>query len=168
MVIQKTAQELKPVLMESKVKGVKTPYYQIEDKNQTIFVVSVGRNGVEFNKTEGFISNFPGVQTFQCLYGSGILLLQRNDQLGDAKEFKMMVLNPLKSFSVPAGWGMCLINTGNNFLVVLANIILDKKYQVTQPIIEKRGLAYYVIEKKGEIVFEQNPNYQVHPQISME
>jgi len=167
MVISKTSKDLKPVLMEPTGKGLKTPYYLIQDRGQVVFVVSPGRNGVEFNKTSGYFSDFPGMQTYISLYGSGILLMQRNDELGEAKEFKMVTLSPLKQVTVPVGWGMCLVNTGSSFLVVLRSA-LDEKYQNSKPIIEKKGLAYYVIEKKGEIVFEQNPNYQIHPQITTE
>lgn len=168
MVITKTFKNLRPVLMEHVKTGVKTPYYLIEEKDQVIFVVSPGLNGVEFNKILGYFSNFPGIQTYQCLHGSGILLMQRNDEFGEAKEFKMVTLSPLKQVSVPAGWGMCFVNTGSNLLVVLRSSFLEEKYQDSKPLIEKRGLAYYVVEKKGEIVFEQNPHYQIHPQITTE
>ena len=168
MVIAKGAADLKPVLMDPTGKKIKNPYYLIEEREQVVFVVSGGRNGTEFNKTEGYFSNFPGMQTYLCLYGSGILLMQRNDEFGEAKEFKMVLLNTLKQVNVPVGWGMCLVNTGNNLLVVLRNSVLDPKYQDSNPIIEKKGLAYYVLEKKGEIAFEPNPRYRVHPQITTE
>ncbi|MDP3947738.1 MAG: glucose-6-phosphate isomerase family protein [bacterium] len=167
MVISKDAADLKPVLMDPAGKRLKTPYYLIEEGGQVIFVVSSGRNGVEFNKTVGYFSTFPGMQSYLCLHGSGILLMQRNDELG-AKEFKMVILNSQKQVNVPAGWAVCLVNTGNNLLVVFRNSILDEKYQNSMPIIEKRGLAYYVVEKKGEIAFEQNPRYGIHPQITTE
>ncbi len=154
--------------MEPNAKRVKNPYYLIEEAGQVIFIISAGRNGVEFNKTTGYISTFPGIQTYLCLYGSGILLMQRNDEMGEAKEFKMVVLNPLKQVSVPVGWAMCLVNTGNKLLVVLRNSILGPKYEDSKPIIDKKGLAYYVVEKKGEITFEQNPSYRVRPQITTE
>ncbi len=168
MIITKTAKDLKPVLMEQDIKGLEIPCYEIVDKEQVIFVVSAGRNGAEFNKTLGYFSNFPGMQTYLCLNGSGILLMQRNDEQGDAKEFKVAILNSLKQVIVPFGWGVCLVNTGTGFLTVLRNSLLEGKDLVTEPIIEKKGFAYYVVEKKGEIAFESNPNYQIHPQITTE
>jgi len=167
MVIIKTAKDLRPVLMEHSKIQVKTPYYLITDKEQVIFVVSPGRNGAEFNKIIGYLSNFPGMQIYQCLYGSGILLMQRNDESGEAKEFKMVTFSFGKQVVVPVGWAMCLVNTGSGLLVVLRSV-LDEKFQNSKPIIEKKGLAYYVVEKKGEITFEQNPNYNIHPQITTE
>lgn len=154
--------------MERSKRGIKTPYYLITDQSQVIFAISPGRNGIEFNKTSGYLNNFPGIQTYQCLYGSGILLMQRIDERGEAKEFKMVRLTPHKQVNAPVGWIICLINTGNNFLIVLRNSILNENYKIPKSIVEKRGLVYYVIEKKGEIAFEPNPNYHMHPQITAE
>ncbi|MBU1032237.1 hypothetical protein KKE03_04955 [Patescibacteria group bacterium] len=168
MIIAKTNKDLKPVLMDKKSSVVKNPYYLIESPKQVIFVVTSGKNGVEFNKTEGYFCSYPGMQTYQCLYGSGILLMQRNDESDEAKEFKVVVLSSGKYAIVPAGWAMCLVNTGSSFLVVLRNSLLDEKFLDRKPIVEKKGLAYYVAEKKGEVVFEQNSTYLVHPQVAME
>lgn len=154
--------------MERVKKGVKTPYYLIADKDQVIFAVSPGRNGSEFNKTSGYFNNLPGIQIYHCLYGSGILLMQRNDELEEAKEFKMVRLSPHRQINAPAGWFVCLVNTGSNFLIVLRNSYLDEKYKIPKPILDKRGFAYYIVEKKGEITFEPNPYYHVHPQIAAE
>lgn len=167
MVIAKSAKDLKPVLMERNKVGVKTPYYLIEERGQVIFVVSSGLNGTEFNKTLGYVSNFPGIQTYLCLHGSGILLMQRNDEFGEAKEFKVVMLSPFKQVTVPVGWAICLVNTGSGLLVILRSS-LDDKFQDSKPIIKRRGFSFYVVEKKGEIVFEQNPNYHIHPQITTE
>lgn len=147
--------------------GVKEAYFIIEGDLQFIFVVSPGKNTTEFNKTIGYFGSFAGIQTYQCLYGNGLMLMQRND-FGGVKEFKVVSLNQGRQVLVPAGWGMCLVNTGNNFLVVLRSSFLDEKDQDTKPILEKQGLAYYVVEKKGEIAFEENPNYSFHPQITTE
>lgn len=168
MIVTKTYQDLKPVLMEPGKNKVSDPYYIIKADDQVIFVVSSGQNGSEFNKTEGFFSNYQGVQTYQCLYGQGVLLMQRNDDLGEAKEFKVVTLNAGRQISVPASWATCFVNIGKTFLVILGNIDIDSKDIETKPIVEKRGLAYYIVEKKGEVGFEQNPNYTVHPQITTE
>ncbi len=167
MVVQKKAEDLKPVLIKGVRAQVKYPYYLIEEQEQVIFVVTPGKNGSEFNKTLGYFSNFPGMQTYQCLYGSGILLMQRNDLIG-VKEFKVVTLSANRQVLVPAGWGMALVNTGNNFLIVYRNSLLAEKYQDEKPILKKGGLAYFVVEKKGEISFEENPNYSFHPQITTE
>lgn len=168
MVIAKTNKDLKQVLIEGAKAEIKFPYYLIKEDEQVIFVVTPGKNGPEYNKTLGYFSNFTGMQSYQCLYGQGIMVIQRNDEAGEAKEFKVITLNPGRQIIVPAGWGMCMVNTGTNFLVVVRNSLLDETFQDTTPVLEKRGFAYYVVEKKGEINFEQNLNYSVHPQISTE
>lgn len=81
MIIQRKAKDIKPVLMEQTAKGLENPYYEIIDDEETILVVSAGQNGEEFNKTIGYYSNFPGMQTYICLHGSGVLLMQRSDEL---------------------------------------------------------------------------------------
>ena len=166
MIVIKTAQDLKPVLMNKP--QIKEPYSMIVDSGQVIFVLLSGLNGEEFNKTEGYFSNFPGVQIYQCLYGQGVLVMQRNDEEGDAKEFKVVTLNPGRMVGIPAGWAMELINVGKTFLVVMGNLDIKSKDLDSKPIIQKRGLAYYIVEKKGEVGFEQNPNYNIHPQITTE
>lgn len=169
MIITKGIKEIKPVLMDSQAKPqVKEPYSIILEKDQAVFVVSPGLNGVEYNKTEGYISNYPGVQVYQCLYGQGILLMQRIDETGEAKEFKVVTLNAGRQVGIPAGWAMCLVNIGKTFLIVIGNVDMESDYPDSKPVLEKGGLAYFVIEKKGEISFEQNPNYKLHPQITTE
>lgn len=169
MIIIKRDKDIKPTLMDRKVKPViKHPYSIILEKDQAIFVVSAGENGIEYNKTEGYVSNYPGVQLYQCLYGQGVLLMQRNDLDGESKEFKVITLNPGRQVGVPAGWAMCLVNIGKTYLVVVGNVDFGSDYIDSKPMLEKGGLAYFVVEKKGEISFEQNPSYKLHPQITTE
>lgn len=168
MVITKSAKNLKAVLMDPHVKPIDNPYYLISEDSNLIYVLTPGLNGVEFNKTIGFIGNYPGITIYHCLWGQGLLILQRNDEEGEAKEFKVMSLSPGKQAGVPAGWASVLVNVGKNFLVVLESGSAEEKQDNIEPLIEKRGLAYYVVEKKGEISFEQNSAYKVHPQITTE
>lgn len=168
MVITKTLKDLKPVLMDSKAKGVKEPFYIIEGEEQVVFIVSPGVNGDEFNKTLGHFYRYQGVQVYSVSFGQGVLLMQRNDELGEAKEFKFVNLHPGRQVAVPTGWATCLVNTGKNFLMVIRNSVLSKKFMDEESIIKKHGFAYYVIDKKGDISLEKNPNYRVHPQITTE
>lgn len=168
MIINKSAKDLKPVLMRGANGGLKHPYSIITDDKQAVFVIFVGMNGEEFNKTEGFVSNYPNMQIFNCLFGQGVLLMQRNDINGEAKEFKVVSLREGKQVGIPAGWAVCLVNVGKNFLVVWANVDINSNLVDSKPIVEKKGFSYYVVEKKGEISFEQNPNYLTHPQITTE
>ena len=169
MIITKKDKDIKPVLMDPKARPIiKQPYSLIIEEGQVIFVVSSGQNGVEYNKTEGYFSSYPGVQVYQCLYGQGVMLMQRNDEVGEAKEFKVLTLNPGRQVGVGADWAISLVNIGKTFLVAVGNLDVNSKFIDSKAIIEKQGLAYYVVEKKGEIGFEQNPNYENHPQITAE
>ena len=169
MIVTKKSKDLMDVYMDPKARPlVKHPYSLITAENQVIFIIASGQNGIEYNKTEGYFSNFEGVSIYQCLYGQGILLMQRNDEVGEAKEFKVVTLNAGRQVGVPVGWAMCIVNIGKTFLVVVGNLDINSKYIDSKPVFEKQGLAYYVVEKKGEIGFKQNPNYENHPQITTE
>lgn len=152
--------------MQPKEAGVKEAYYLIEGDEQNITVVSPGKNGAEFNKTYGYFNSFPSVHMYHCLYGQGVLVMQRNDFEGEAKEFKVVTLNASRVVEVPAGWGVGLVNIGKSFLVVLDNTRDQAKFKNTEPIKVKKGFVYYVVEKKGEIGFDANINYPVRPQIT--
>ena len=168
MIIAKTHKDLKDVLMDPSASGIKDTYYVIPEGEQNITILSPGKNGAEFNKTHGHFHKGQTVETFICVLGQGLLIMQRNDELGEAKEFKVVSINSGKQVTVPAGFGHALINLGRNFLIVSDTGSLAPQANNYKEISEKRGFAYYVIEKKGDISFEPNPNYKVHPQITTE
>lgn len=168
MIITKTHKEIEDVLMAPKAKGVKEPYFVIREVGQNITIVSSGKNGDEYNKTYGHFHTYMGVEIYTCLYGQGLLIMQRNDEEGEAKEFKVVALHSGKQVEVPSGFGHALINISKSFLVVLDNAPDFVGSHNYEPVKGKIGFAYYVVEKKGEIAFEKNPNYRVHPQISTE
>lgn len=168
MIETRTHKDLEDVLMEPRVKGLKEPYFIIRGDGQNITILNTGLNGVEFNKTYGHFHQYLGVEIYHCLYGQGILLMQRNDEEGEAKEFKVVTFSTGKQVEIPSGFGHVLVNIGKEYLVVLDNAPNDPKAHDYTSVKGKRGFAYYIVEKKGEIAFELNPNYKIHPQISME
>lgn len=168
MITTVTKKEIEDILMDPKGSGVKEAYFIIQGEEQDILVLNPGKNGQEFNKTEGYFRKDNGVGIFHCLFGQGILLMQRNDEEGEAKEFKMVTLQFGKQVVIPAGSAYAVVNIGKGFLVGLDNSLVDPKNKDFHSIKEKKGLAYYIVEKKGEVAFEANPNYSVHPQIATE
>lgn len=168
MIISKTHKELEKFLMEPRASGIKETYFVIESEDQCIYVVNPGKNGVEFNKTEGYFREDDSVGIYQCLYGQGILIMQRNDESGEAKEFRVITLLAGRQFVIPASYGYALVNIGKGLLVILDNSPYNPKVQKQGALMEKRGFTYYIVEKKGEVAFEENPSYTVHPQISSE
>jgi len=165
MIISKTHKDLKDVLMEPKG-GAKEAYYLIKEDDQNITILSPGKAGMEFNKTHGYFHQLKQVELLVCLYGQGLLVMQRNDETGEAKEFKIVTLHPGKQVAIPIGFGHTIINIGRTFLVTLDNG--EDKSVDNKELKEKHGFAYYVVEKKGEVGFETNPFYKVHPQITSE
>lgn len=153
--------------MEPKEPGVKEPYFVIRGEGgQNITILTPGLNGREFNKTYGHFHNFQEVEIYHVVYGQGILIMQRNDESGEAKEFRMVSLRGGTTAEIPAGYGHTLINVGKTYLVVIDNSPIDPKAHNFESVKEKQGFAYYVIDKKGEIGFEPNLNYKLHPQIA--
>jgi oxalate decarboxylase/phosphoglucose isomerase-like protein (cupin superfamily) len=164
-----THKDIEPVLMDPKAPGgIRESYFIIEGEDQKILAVNPGKNGIEYNKTDGHFSNNLGVEIYNCLFGQGVLVMQRNDENGEAKEFKVITIQPGKQVIVPAGFGHSFVNIGKGYLVILDSSPKPTKKPDTETTKLKRGLAYYIVEKKGEIAFEHNPNYRVHPQISTE
>lgn len=168
MIVTRTHKELEDVLMEPKAKGVTDAYFVIRGDGQNVTIVPSGLNGVEYNKTHGHFHKYLGAEIYTCLYGQGLVLMQRNDEAGEPKEFRVISLHSGKQVEVPAGFGHTLVNISKEYLVVLDNAPNFQGSHDYEPVKDKKGLAYYVVEKKGEIAFEENPNYRVHPQISSE
>lgn len=167
MVKQFSHKDIEEVLMEPKAPGVKEPFFLIEgDNEESITVVASGKNGAEYNKSLGYFHTFPGIEVYHTLYGQGVMVMQRNDSEGEAKEVKVVGLRPGVSIEVPSGWGQQIINTGKSFLVVADNSTANAKHHSDQALKNRHGLCYYVIDKKGNISFEDNPSYKFHPQIS--
>lgn len=167
MINARSRVELKDVLMSPKEVGVKEPYFVIRGEGgQNITILTPGKNGEEYNKTYGHFHNFQGVEIYNVVYGQGVIIMQRNDENGEAKEFRIMGIRAGMSVEVPIGYGHCLVNVSKTYLVTIDNSPGDAKADNYQPVKEKHGFAYYIVDKKGEVGFDQNPNYHLHPQIS--
>lgn len=160
-------QEMKDVFMDPKAPGVKEPYFVISGEGgQNITIITPGTNGSEFNKTYGHYHTFQEVEIYHVVYGQGVLLMQRNDEEGEVKEVRIVGLRPGSTIEVPSGYGHTIANIGKNYLVVIDNSPATPKSKTSDLIKEKHGLVYYIVDKKGEVGFEPNPNYRLHPQIA--
>lgn len=168
MLIKFTRRQLKEVLAYPETEGVDEPYFILESPRtgENITLLYSGKNGLEFNKTHGFLHKFPGILIYRSLYGQGLLITQKNDEEGEPKEVRIVSLRPGVEIEVPAGYVHTLVNIGKNFLIVVDNVpdyTTDIDFDMVN---KKHGLAYYVVDKKGEIGFEKNPHYSFHPQIA--
>lgn len=162
-----TRVELKDVLMEPKAPGVKEPYFIIQgERGQNVTVISPGLNGREFNKTYGYSHKYQEAEIYQIAYGQGVLVMQRSDDEGEAKEFRVVSVRAGMTIEVPAGYGHSIVNISKTFLIVV-DTAPDRKQHDATLVKRKRGFAYYIVDKKGEVGFEPNPNYRIHPQVSL-
>ncbi len=168
MIYPVTQKELKSVLMDPESSEVKEPYLLINSgpDSENITIIEPGRNGIEFNKTIGFSHKFNGMLIYRCIYGKGVMVIQKSDEVGEAKEVQVRGLRSGVEMEIPAGYSHTISNTGRTILVMVDNGPKDQKWKDDTQIQTKRGLAYYVIDKKGEIAFEKNPTYSFHPQIT--
>lgn len=147
---------------------IKEPYFLITGENgQNITIVSPGKNGNEFNKTIGSFHQTAGIQAYHVVYGQGMLLMQRNDEAGEAKEIRVMSLKAGIGIEIPAGYGHCLVNVGKTYLVVIDVTPENQRLDIWEPSIQKHGFVYYLVDKKGDVAFEANLNYRLHPQITV-
>lgn len=165
-----TKEALKPVLMEPQAPGlIGEPYFCIEGgPGQNIIIITPGRNGNEFNKTIGGYHSYPGVHTYHVVFGTGLIVMQRNDEAGEPKEVRVSSIRGGMNVEIPAGYGHCLVNVGKNYLVVIEGSAAATANMDTGPVLKRHGLAYYLVDKKGDVAFEANLNYHLHPQISTE
>lgn len=168
MIIPFTQKDLKQVLMDPASSEIKDPYMTINygSDGENLTVITPGKNGSEFNKTIGFVHRYNGILIYKCIYGKGVIVIQKNDLTGEAKEVLVKGLRPGIEVEVPAGYMHTIYNTGRTILVMVDNGFKESTYKDSTPVIAKKGLAYYVIDKKGEVAFEKNSNYSFHPQIT--
>lgn len=167
MIQTRTRSEMRDVLLDPRAPGVKEPYFMIRGEGgQNITILTPGLNGGEFNKTYGHFHKYQGVEIYHVVYGQGVLLMQRNDENGEAKEFRVVMLRFGMTVEIPAGYGHALVNVGKTYLVAIDNSPNEKGIHDFETVKAKHGFAYYVIDKRGEVSFEPNPNYKIHPQIA--
>lgn len=147
----------------------KSPAYFVihsPETEENLTVLLSGKLGTEYNKTIGFMHKSPGVLIYRCIYGQGVVMIQKNDDDDIAKEVRVASIRPGVEVEIPFGYMHCIVNTGKKFLVVVDNGSMTEAEKDYKPIKQKHGFAYYIVEKKGEIGFERNPNYSYFPQIT--
>ena len=168
MVTAFNTNQLKEVLLDPKSSNSKQSYFTIasDGSEENLTVLEPGRIGNEFNKTLGFINRYPGALIYRCVYGHGIIIVQKNDFEGNAKEIRVLALRPGVEVEVPSGYGHALVNTGRSFLAVVDNVAKNDKFIDFDTVKNRKGLAYYIVDKKGDVGFEKNLHYSFHPQIT--
>lgn len=180
-VLERRLKEMKPVLAESAEIGgqgeniVHRLYRHIGDTQEItdsglkfdITVVMPTPFGKELPKTTGHyhmpLGYAHGVQSpdfYQLIFGSGIILAQREYETADGKATAAYVINAeeMKPILLPPGMGHLTINTGDGPLV-FANICVRWDHTDYPPYLSRKGGAFYARNIGSSVKFEQNQEY---------
>jgi len=175
----RTFSQIKQVLMSQKtsVKNFYFMYRNVAPKDSfakyglryDITVIPGNKIGSEEVKTAGHYHarvkgtalTFPEV--YQVIKGKAIYLLQKKTgrKISDVIVAKASAGDVVL---VPPNYGHITINPSKETLV-MANIVYGGFKSQYREIAEKRGGAYYAVEKNRKIVFIKNPNYKSAPKI---
>lgn len=157
----RSLKEMRPVLKDPNASGP-DPVYEVYTNlnnswvNQTI--IHYGLYGQEYPKTFGHHHSVSHPEIYQVFSGEGILLL------GSDEEFKLIKATTGDRLAIPPQYSHAWVNTGKTDLVLLDDWTTPHVASEYQPIAEKHGLAYYLVEENGQPKTVPNPRYQNHPE----
>ena len=173
MITTRTLEQLKPVLKDPTTAGLSEVYYVIRPvvarsfgKESNITIIPPARLESEFPKTFGHYHKRNEPEIYRFLYGSGLVLIQQRDSRGKVIKAQAISAKAGETVSVPEGFGHALVNTGDDLLIT-ADWESDEAGHDYADIKAKHGMAYYVLEKEGNVVFEKNTHYKEVPQIEV-
>jgi len=154
-------EDMREVLMDPKALGPEDVYVMIRGK-PNITVLVPGRIGQEFTKTYGHYHRDDRSETYRVLLGEGKMLIQNRD----ASDVRLLEMKAGGTVVVPQGYAHTMINTGNEPLVTADDAPTDAETSVNdyEPIREKKGFGYYIVEDKGGgVEAVPNSNYSGLP-----
>ncbi|MEX1061921.1 MAG: glucose-6-phosphate isomerase family protein [Patescibacteria group bacterium] len=122
--------------------------------------------GSEYPKTYGHFHNPPYAETYQVLVGKAGFLIQK-EAAGKVTDAQLQIVLPGVKFTVPAGYGHICLNLGDDYLITLDNHDPAHFENDYQPIKEKKGMAYYILDKGGKVEAVPNPAYGPVPPLKI-
>lgn len=132
-------------------------------------VISPGKLGNEYMKTLGHYHPFaPGgvftyPEVYQVVSGKAHFLMQRGGALnGEVTSFLIADFEEGDILLIPPFYAHATVNPGDDYLV-LANFIAKDFSSLYEPIVSRRGMAYYDVHHKGQSLFIPNDSYPSHP-----
>lgn len=154
---------------------IDTELFLKHDLRYDITVIDEGTINGERKKTSGHYHGYiPNQMTtypeiYEVLYGTAIYILQR---VGNFDQDQQPIIDDVRAVTVEAGqaiiippfYGHCSINGGDKPLV-FSNLAVISCPLLYQPISDKHGLSYYLIEKSGQLNFVKNNHYQSIPHL---
>lgn len=161
----RTREKMQEVLKDPASTGPDSAYYMMRG-NPNITTWEPGKYGEEFVKTYGHYHLHNEKETYNFLFGEGVGILQHRGQDGEVDEVRLVKVKQGDKVEVPEGWGHAFANTGNTYLIASDNAPADASHNQNDylPIKEKKGMAYYFLEKDGKLEVEPNPSYQNLPE----
>lgn len=174
---QKTNDQIKEVLMDPTGDSPAIHYYMIRGgiDQRNITVWEPGNVNGEYIKTYGHFHIGDIEETYEILFGEGVVLLQKPklDDNGNVipattLDFKAIKVKRGSSVEIPKGYGHVIVNTGKTFLVTADNtdVIFDEnaKSKFTghtdyESVKKMQGFAYYVIDNNGTPALKKNNKY---------
>src|SRR3989344_545966 len=137
--------------------GSAPAYWVVRDPGRNITIIPPDwLGGGEYPKTYGHLHEPPYQETYRVAAGKGGLLYQK--MVGnEVAEIHLKILNEGESFTIPADFtGHVLINLGDGNLVAIDDDNPANSRHVYEPVSQKKGFGYYLIEGVVEI---PNPNF---------
>lgn len=144
---------------------IKDAYYMIRRPGMNITVLPEYRLGKEYPKTYGHFHEPESEETYEVLLGEAAILIQKG--MDPVEETKLIKLKKGDSFTVPKGYAHSLINLGKGPVVTLDDYDPARFKNNYDPIRERRGFAYYLIEEDGKLKATPNPNYAKVPPLKL-
>lgn len=125
-------------------------------------VLVSGFLGREYTKTYGHYHKEDEKEIYKVLLGEAIFVLQDRTTSGEIDEVRLIRAKEGTVVEIPVGFAHATINIGPQ-AVLLLNWQSPSVENDYEPIKEKRGFAYYVVEKERKPLLVPNPNYKNLP-----
>ena len=161
--------------MDPQALGPAIHYYMIRGgtAKRNITIWETGTVGGEYIKTYGHYHLGNLDETYECIAGEGIALLQKmvvengatvSDRI---EEFRAVRIKAGDSVYMPPGYGHLVVNIGKQWLVTSDNSPVagpddsasmpgHADYEVVK---QMQGFAFYVVERDGVPALVKNPRY---------
>ena len=172
----RTKEFIQPLLYKDDDKSLNTIMYVCTTEInqgpwQNCTIISADRINREFIKTHGhYHQENASDETYKVLQGKGVFVLQKKfisdgkwDQ-GRVKEVFFVEAEEGDEIIVKPHWAHSWSNVGKSPLIVLDNWEDGHAPDDYAPIIKYKGMAYYLVEDKGNITYIPNNNYKDLPQ----
>ena len=165
---------MKPVLLNPEAPAPENFYYMLRGGKDVgnITILESAMAGEEYVKTLGHYHAYDFIETYRVLDGEALMLLQKrkvdtegNAIVNEIEEFKIVRLKSGDEIALPLGYGHSLVNIGSTFLITRDDSPSDpeatakRPHADYKPISQMHGMAFYVVNRGGEMQLVKNPNY---------